>query len=222
MRWSGARALRLLIVGALSALAVPVDSRTVAAAACHGTLSRYHIVGRLRLDHTPLNAGNGTYRVGPGELTLHFDNGRGAGPVRMLAYKLTTNYSFTISVIGMRTTVAVRAVSRATPDSSGVVASGRLEGGELKWATAVHGYRTEGTLICGGAMCGRFGLPPPGETRFSDGPEAVRFQPFQFRMGDRRRFFMESTRMPRMRRLRADVAVALAGREARRRSRFCP
>ncbi len=218
MRWSGARGLRLLIVGALSALALPVDPRPVAAARCGATLARYHLVGRMRIEHTPLNAGNGTYRVGPGEIRLRFHDRQGeSGPVEMLAYKLSTNYSFTVSVIGMRTTVAVRAVSRAKPDGSGVVASGHVQNGMLVWSTPVRGYTTAGTVICSGAMCGRFGLPPPGATRFSDGPAQVQFKPFRFHLGDARRFIMESTEMPSLRPLHARVAVALAGHALERR-----
>ncbi len=221
MRWSYATALRLVLVGVLASLALPVDPQPLIAApsACHGAEVRYRTAGRLRLDHTPLNAGNGTYRVGPGIVTLRFAGRRpGAGPVQMLGYRLSTNYSFTVSVVGMRTTVVVHAIASATPDSSGVVASGRVEDGVLHWSTPISGYRTYGTVICSGAMCGRFGLPPPGTTRFSDGPAAVHFKPFAFRLGDLRRFTMESTELPPLRRLGARAAIALAGWE---RGRHC-
>lgn len=220
MGWTAADGLRLVFAGALAALVVPVGPRRAAAApqVCAGTEVHYHLRGQLRLDHTPLNAGNGVYRVGPGELVLRFEPARGGvGRVDMLRYRLATNYSFTVSLIGMRTTVVVRATARAEPASSGVVASGRVEEGTLTWSTPVRAYRTDGTLTCSGAMCGRFGLPPAGQTRFSDGPAPVHFKPFKFRLGDRRSFSMESTELPRMRRLGAHVALALAGRAWRRR-----
>ena len=209
-----------MVGGALSLL-VPVSTAAAGAApargeACRATQVRYRVAGKLKLGDTPLNAGNGDYRVGPGALRLRFDHA-GTQRVELLEYRLHMDYSYTTSLIGMRTTVAVRATARATPDRSGVVARGRIQSGALVWSTPVSGYRTDGTVTCSGAMCGKFGMPPAGETRFSDGPAPVEFKPFRFRLGDLRRFTMESTEVSRLELPKATVAVALVGREVGRR-----
>lgn len=221
----------VLSAGILLAASVPVRPARVGSAlpaargACSATVVRYGIGGRMRLQNTPMNAGNGVYRVGPGRLDLAFEgaHGRpGAGPVQLRSYRLPMRFSYTVSVIGMRTTVAVRAISRAVPDGSGAVARGHVERGVLTWSGPVRGYRTAGTVTCSGAMCGRFGMPPPGATRFSDGPTAVHFKAFRFRLSDIGTFTMESAEVPRLSRLRATVAVSLAGRELVRKCERVP
>ena len=202
------------------------DGRAAAdseAGACDGWDVEYTLSGNLTLTDTPLGAGNGTHRVGPGKVVLRFA-GEG-GRVAMRSYEMPEHFVIQPKKLFWQSTLHTDAVTRAAPDSPcGSVAEGELDGRTLRWTTETSGYHTDGTLTCEGNMCGSFGAPPKGSSPLRIGPNKVALGPFQFDR-DMQTFTMRSTFVSKTASPPQTAFIALSGRETRRacaRPSSCP
>jgi hypothetical protein len=184
---------------------------------CAGWEVEYALSANLRLSETPLGQGDGVYPIGPGRAVLRFDDrdGEPAGRVIVASYEIDEHFTVRSKALFWTTTVITDAETRATPDASGGVAEGALAGSTIAWATPFRGYRTDGTLSCEGALCGKFGAPPPGRSKLQIGPLPVEFRPFEL-ASDRKTFTMPYTFVVKTDMPMQTAHVALAGREVRR------
>jgi hypothetical protein len=176
----------------------------------------YALNGSLQLTGTPMGQGDGIYPVGPGTLTLRFDDhgGQPAGSAKVLSYDVHQSFTVTARALFWRTSVFSDATTRGVLDVCGPD-EGRLEGTFLSWSAPVRSFVTEGTLDCEGAFCGAFGAPPPGQSALHVGPTPVQFRPFQFSR-DMKTFTMASTFVTSTESPKQTSHMALAGREVRR------
>jgi hypothetical protein len=207
----------------LPTLAVVMLSADVTPAAdCKAWQIDYTLAATLTLSDTPMGAGDGEYAIGPGQMTLRFEDkgGKPGGRAQMLAYKMRDHFTVVSRALFLKTTVTTDARTRVTP-VAGVAAEGRLEGGRLDWTTKVRGYRTDGYLTCEGALCGKFGAPPAGRSELRIGPGDVQFSALQL-SADLKRFTMPSTFVAKTKTPKQTAHVELRGREARRRAIACP
>jgi 2-polyprenyl-6-hydroxyphenyl methylase/3-demethylubiquinone-9 3-methyltransferase len=184
---------------------------------CAAWFVEYTLAASLRLSDTPLGRGDGVYRVGPGALTLRFEDqdGRPGGSVKMVSYEVKQPLSIVSTVLFWKTTVTSDTTTRKEHDSCSMPPEGRLAGTTLTWDKAVPGFRSDGTVRCEGTFCGRYGAPPAGSTPFHIAAHASKLEPFQFSAD------MSSFTMPWMFVAKTDVPkqtahLALSGREARR------
>lgn len=184
--------------------------------ACDSWRIDYALAGSLQLTDTPMGQGDGVYPIGPGTLTLRFDDagGQPAGAVKLLSYDMHQTLTVTAKALFWRTTVVSDAVTRSVLDVCGS-SEGTLEGSSLTWTAPVRSFVTEGTLHCDGAFCGSFGAPPPGPSALRLGPIPVQFKTFQF-SADMKTFTMASTFVAATESPKQTSHMALAGREIRR------
>jgi hypothetical protein len=210
---------RLTAIGAVLVLAATLGPTSSAqqAPTCSGWQIEYALSASLELSDTPLGQGDGVYAIGPGRAVLRLEDadGRPGGTAAMLSYEMRENFTVTSKLAVFATTIVTDAWSRASPDSSGIAACGRLGGTTLEWNTPVEGYRTDGTLNCEGMLCGKLGAPPPGRSELHIGPHPVRFEAFEFAR-DLKTFTMASTFVANTEVPRQTAYIALAGRETRR------
>jgi len=171
----------------------------------------------LRLSDTPMGAGDGVYKVGPGSVVLRFEDKdrQPGGHVDMLSYRTSENFTIVSKALFWKTTVKTRATTRATPDQCGVVANGSLQSNTLVWSSPVRGCRTDGTLHCDGSLCGKFGAPPEGTSELHVPPHPVTFKPFGFGKG-LTTFTMDYALSSRSESPKQTAHVALSAREVRR------
>jgi hypothetical protein len=207
-------AFALVLGGVLRSRDVPAQPAGAAASACDVHDVTYSVTGNLQLTQTPMDAGNGTYAVGPGKLVLRVD-GR-TGQVKLLSYTIPEHFGIEAKKVFWTTHVDTNANAAAQPrDACGHVAEGTLQGRTLTWTTKVGGLRTDGTLTCRGSLCGKFGAPPPGSSPLHIGPNDVAFQPFQFG-ADGRTFSMASTFVATTQAPKQTAHLSFSGREVRR------
>jgi hypothetical protein len=210
---------RALAVAPLAALALALSSSAPARAdgvPCAAWDVEYALSANLTIRDTKMGAGDGTHPIGPGSLTLRFEGPAvGPGPVKMLAYQMTEQFTVNATAMFWKTSVTTDAKSVATPDACGIVAEGRLQGRTLAWSTPVRGYRTDGTLSCSGSMCGKFGAPPPGKSELHDPPQPVQFAAFEF-APNLETFTMAATQVAKSESPSQTTYVGLAGREVKR------
>lgn len=209
---------RAAFVASLAALGVTTALAADAAPTCPAWQIDYTLAAMLYLSDTPMGAGDGAYNIGPGSMRLRFSDvgGKPGGKAQMLAYQMRDHFTVETHTLFWTTKVVTRAQTRATPDSSGVVARGALASNTLKWASKVRGYRTDGTLTCEGSLCGKFGAPPAGTSELHVGPNDVQFSSLTFSSDLKRlempRTFVSKTKMPKQ-----TAHVMLKGRETARR-----
>jgi len=134
----------------------------------------YTLAANLKITDTPMGAGDGTYPVGPGKITLRVQN----NDVRLMKYEMPTRFSIHASVLFWKADVTTDAVTTAGGGCEGV-ARGRLENGKIVWQTPVRGMRTDGTITCTGNLCGNFGAPPPGKSELHVPPADRSFAAFE-------------------------------------------
>lgn len=208
-----------LYAAPLSLLLLSTD--VVRAADCTAWQSDYALSANLTLSDTPLGAGDGVYAIGPGEMTLRFEDkgGKPGGKVQMLAYKMRDHFVVKTRALFFTTTVKTRTNTRATP-VGGIAAAGKLSGQRLDWSSKVRGYRTDGYLVCEGTLCGKFGAPPAGRSELHIGPNDVQFSSLTF-SADLKRFTMPSTFVSKTKMPKQTAHVELKGREVARRSVAC-
>lgn len=171
----------------------------------------YALSAELTLSDTPMGRGNGTYDIGPGSMVLRFDG----SDVEMLSYTMRESFSVRVKTLGFTTTVTTDATSTAESQGCALV-RGTFDGHAIHWLTPLAGYRTDGTISCSGSFCGSFGTPPRGSTALHVGPAPQRFADFVF-SPDRRTFTMATTPGAKTTMPKQSSAVAMTGREVRRR-----
>ncbi len=176
----------------------------------------YVLAESLRLSDTPMGKGDGVYSVGPGHVTLRFDDvdGQPGGHVEMVSYDMQEHFTIESRALFWSAKVVTDTRTQGTPGACGV-AEGAMTGTTLAWTSPLRGYRTDGTITCEGTLCGKFGAPPPGSSELHIGPRPVAFSPFQFAR-DLHTFTMAETYVAKTEMPKQTAHVALAGREARR------
>ena len=184
---------------------------------CEAWEVEYALAAQLRLADTPLGQGDGVYSIGPGSVVLRYEDrdGQPGGRVAMRAYAMREHFTVVSKTFVFTTRVETDTKTHDTPDPRGIAAEGRLDGTTLSWATPVRGYRTDGTLICDGSMCGKLGAPPPGRSELHIGPGPVSFRSFELAR-DRKTFSMAETFVAHTDVPRQSAYLRLAGREVTR------
>lgn len=163
-----------------------------------------------------MGQGNGTYEAGPGRVVLRFEDqgGQPGGRVQMVSYDMHERFHIDSKTAFWGAHVSTDTLTRGTPDACGV-GEGVLRGATLAWTSPVRGYRTDGTVVCDGSLCGKFGGPPQGESQLHIAPGPVTLGPFQF-SPDMRTFTMRETLTSQSDMPKQKAYTAMSGREVRR------
>ncbi len=206
----------------IACVALAVFTKTVnaqpapAPAPCEGWLVDYALSASLELTDTPLGQGDGIYRVGPGSMSIRFDNvdGQPGGRAKVISYEMGEAFKVVSKTLFWATTVRTDTTTRANPIRCGAP-EGLLTGTALSWSRPLAGVQTDGTLFCEGSFCGTFGAPPAGQSPLHVPPAAVSFKAFQFST-DQKTFTMPSTWVSSTDAPKQTAHLALAGREVRR------
>jgi hypothetical protein len=195
---------------------LPAFARADAQPACNAWEVEYAATAQLRLSDTTMGAGDGTHAIGPGRIVLRWDDvgGQPGGSVKLTTYEMTDKFTVAAHVLGMGTTVVNDTVTRTTGNVCGVAAEGALGGDRrVRWPSPWSGVHTDGTQICSGSMCGKFGAPARGQSAYHTAPHPVAFKPFAF-AADMKSFHMDEAVTNRT--SRDTVNMTLDGRETRR------
>jgi hypothetical protein len=169
---------------ALGLVALPAEPASgqfeavAAVAACPAWDVTYAVSARLRITDTPMAAGDGEHPIGPGTFVVQVD--RAQSRVQVVSLELKERFTVHPKALLWNATVVTDANARATADASGFAGMGTFANGTLRWAGPIHGYRTDGSLVCEGSLCGKFGAPPAGRSELHWPPSSVPFQPLRF------------------------------------------
>jgi hypothetical protein len=198
-------------------LALPPEGASAQSspAPCESWEVEYDLSGNMQLSDTPMGQGDGTYLVGPGKMTLRFDDreGRPYGHASLASYELRQAFTVVSKTLFWKTSVASDVTTRTTGQTCGTV-GGTLAGSTLTWTRPVS-FRSDGTLHCDGSFCGKFGAPPPGVSDLHMPAEGVVLSPFQY-SSDMKTFTMPRTLVSKSESPKQTAHLALAGREIRR------
>lgn len=210
-------AVLLTAVGAVASCPSAAAPPTRLGPPCAAWELDYALRANLKLTDTPLGQGDGVVQIGPGRVVLRFEDkgGTPGGAVKMLRYEMRDHFTVKTRTLFWNTTVTNDTKTRATPDEKGVAASGTLAKRELAWSSPVRGYRVDGQITCNGAMCGKFGAPPPGTTEIHIGPNPVQFSSFSF-SPDLKKLGMPYTFVTKTKVPKQTSYIELKGVEARR------
>jgi len=173
---------------------------------------------RVRVSDTLLGAGDGDYDVASGALRVRYTavGGKPApGDAELLSLKVAFDFTAVTKVVGLKTQVRTVATARNTPDRCGIVARGAFDGSRLTFREAARGYRSEGKLYCEGALCGRFGAPPPGESSVVVGPFDASYRPLVLTDG-MKALTMDYSEVARGQSPRQTTSLRLVAREVKR------
>lgn len=213
------RSLIGLCVGLAYALAPPrVEAQgDPPAAPCGGWQVDYTLSGSLQLADTTLGQGDGTYAVGPGSMTIRFDDvdSKPGGRASLVSYEMREAFKVFSRTLFWATTVTTNTSSRAVGVDACGAPQGLLGGTTLAWSLPVPGVRTDGTLFCEGSFCGKFGAPPPGSSEIHIPAHPTTFKSFQF-SADMQTFTMRSMFVSKTEAPMQTAHLALSGRELRR------
>ncbi len=195
-----------------------LDAAAAPRAACTSWDIDYKLSAKLKLSDTPLNAGDGIHDIGPGAITLRFENdqGRPGGKVQLRSYQMREHYTLFMRALFTNTTLAVRADTRIAAGECASAAEGSLSDKTLSWLTPISGYRTAGKVTCTGFLCGKPGVPPAGVSELRIEPDRVRLETFEFSK-DSKTWTMDYGFAIYMRKPKQVVHIALRGRELQRR-----
>jgi hypothetical protein len=221
---------RFAAVGALVFSIGGVSGEPSSAAASDGSCDawevEYVLNATVRISDTTMGAGDGVYPNGPGTAVLRFANrgGQLGGDVQLIDYRMNDNFTVISHALLWEASVKADTVSRTTPNSCGVAAEGVLRGNQLSWKGPWRGMRSDGSVICNGGLCGKFGAPPAGRSELHVPPHPVSFLPFKYAT-DLQTLTMDYSVVSRQSSPSQTSRIALAGREVRRtcvRVRPCP
>jgi hypothetical protein len=182
---------------------------------CNAVDVQYDVSANLMITGTVMGAGDGLHSVGPGKVVLRFDGGQGQRHARLLTYDLRQTFTVTAKALLWTTRVSTNVQMRASHAPSSFVAEGMLGGSTLRWAGQASGLRSDGTLLCEGSMCGKFGAPPSGISEVHTGPSSMVLKPFEF-APDMQTFTMPFTLFSESDAPKERTLVSMAGREVRR------
>jgi hypothetical protein len=185
--------------------------------ACDSWQIEYLLSSTVVISDTTLGAGDGSYPNGPGKLVLRFDNqnGRPGGRARLIDYQMKDSFTVVSRVLAWEARVTADTISRTTPNACGVAAEGVLEGQRLRWNGPWSGMRSDGSLLCKGGLCGKFGAPPTGRSSLHVAPHPVSFKPFELG-SDLKTLTMGYAVVSRQSSPSQTSRIALSGREVRR------
>jgi hypothetical protein len=192
-------------------------------APCNAWDVEYTLAANLQLRDTPMGAGNGVYRIGPGTMVLRFEDrgGQPGGVAKMVSYTMRENFQIRSRTVFWTTTVVTDTRTNATAAGACPSAGeGNLIGRTLRWSTPIRGYHTDGTLTCEGNLCGSFGAPPPGTSELHIAAHDVQLSPFEFGP-DMKTFTMAHTFVSKTESPKQTAYMTLAGREVRRSCAAC-
>ncbi|HVY45109.1 MAG TPA: hypothetical protein VHB21_04480 [Minicystis sp.] len=187
------------------------------AAPCEAWQIEYAVNANVNISDTLFGGGDGTYPNGPGKVVLRFEDVDGApgGHAKLVEYTMHDTFTVVSHGLFWEARVTASAVSHTTPNASGAAAEGVLDGRTLRWNGPWTGMRTDGALLCSGALCGRFGAPPEGRSDLHVAPHPVRAQPFEF-APDFKTFRMPYAIVSQQSSPRQTSRIQLAAREVRR------
>jgi hypothetical protein len=212
---------RRLLVGTIMAAlvaALAAGSPNVAAAdeACAVSDVDYAIAGNLMVKETQFGAANGVYPLGAGKMRVRFEDGADGTPahVKLMSYELDNHLTIKASFALWWTKVETRSRTLAASTRDGA-ARGDVKGGEVVWSTPVAGYHSDGSIECGGNVCGKYGAPPPGESALHEAAPDFVFKPFHFGP-DGKTFTMDFSKVSHSESPKQTNFVALSGREMKR------
>ena len=205
-----------IVLGVGIALA-PAPASPAETAPCDAWDVDYILAANLKLEDTPMGEGDGVYKIGPGRVTLRFEDrgGQPGGKVKMLAYAMKEHFQIVSKTLFWTTSVTTDTNTGVTSDRCSVVAEGVLADHQLRWNKPLHGYRTDGTLTCDGSLCGKFGAPPAGTSALHIPPHDVAFAPFVYG-ADMKTFTMPFTFVSKSDMPKQTGSLALAARETKR------
>ncbi len=176
----------------------------------------YTVAANVQLSDTMMGAGDGVHTIGPGRIVLRIENADSPAPhVRMRVYDMKDGFTVVAKALFWGTKVTNNTRTSATPDDAGTIAEGTLDGTTLRWTTVVRAMHTDGTLLCEGSLCGKFGAPPEGASEVHTAPHPVTFNPFTFD-AEKRTFTMPYAVVSRSENPKQTSKVTLAGREVKR------
>jgi hypothetical protein len=144
---------------------------------------------KLVITDTPMGAGDGKHAIRSGTIKIQHakgSDGPAPGAARLLDLRIATDLTVEAGLLGVKAKVTTKTRAQFTPDNCGVVAKGVVKQGVLHWFGPARGYRSWSTILCEGALCGRFGGPPEGKSKMQHGPYPVKLQPLKFSHGVRR------------------------------------
>ncbi len=222
------RVLAAVLLPLALLIAPPAQRADAAPEACDGWVVEYALApgSQLKIEDTPFGAGNGTYALGPGTLALRFRDKDGKpllkGKVSVAAYSMHAHVPVTTNVLGMKTTVTSDTKTTVTADRCGKVASGLFKRTQLVWTTPFRHYRTDGTITCHGALCGRFGAPPEGKSEIHIPPRPVRMMALDFKGDDAKHFTSDFFMVEKTDSPRSTNYMRLVGHEVSRRCEKTP
>jgi hypothetical protein len=197
-----------VVVGAVALVPHAVDAEV-----CDAWDVEYVTAANLELRDTPMGEGDGVYRIGPGRAVIRYSTS--GEDAKLVSYQMTERFVIESRTLFWTTRVTTDSFTRTAPDRCGVVADGVKAGPMLRWTTPLAGYRTDGTLVCDGSLCGKFGAPPAGRSELHIPPHLVAFAPFKF-SADGKTFSMPNTQVSKTETPKQTAFIALSGREARR------
>jgi hypothetical protein len=178
---------------------------------CRVTDVQYLVSGNIQITDTAMGAGNGQHRVGPGKIVLRFDYRPDHPHVKLMAYDLRQNFTVVAKSFVWTTRVTTDIQMKAPLTA----AEGTLDAQTLRWGGQANGVRSDGTLTCDGAWCGKFGAPPSGSSEIHTGPESIELKPFQF-ADDMKTFTMPYALVSQSESPKQKTTMSIAGREVRR------
>jgi hypothetical protein len=181
--------------------------------ACRVVDVSYAVSANLKITDTTMGAGDGTHRVGPGQIVLRFDY-RGDHPhVTLRAYDLRQTFTVVAKAL-MWTTRVTTDIEMRAPQSM-PAAEGTLEAHTIRWGGHADGVTSDGTLVCDGTMCGKFGAPPSGRSEVHRGPSTIELKPFEFGQ-DMKTFAMPFALVSQSDSPKERTLMAISGREMKR------
>jgi hypothetical protein len=185
-----------------------------APAACATWETRYVVNGTLHISDTTMGAGDGYFRVGPGTLVLRID--AATGRAALTGFELHERFSLRPSAPLWSATVATDAWARFAPGARATDGAGWLSSdGVLRWSGPLHAYHSDGSIVCDGSLCGKFGAPASGRTEVHNLTPLVQLRPLRFD-ADRATFQMDYALVSESSSPRQKTYVALAGRRTAR------
>jgi hypothetical protein len=200
------------------AASIPVGlARAEEPPACRAWDIEYLLAANVRLSDTTMGAGDGVHSIGPGRVVLRVENqgGQPGGHAKMRLYEMKDLFTVVAKALFWGTKVTNDTHTTATPDADGTIAEGTFVDRSLHWDTALSGMRTDGSVTCEGALCGKFGAPPEGTSDVHTPPHPVTFANFEFD-SEKKTFTMAYSVVSRFESPRQTSRISLAGREAKR------
>jgi hypothetical protein len=210
-------ALGAILAGSMPAHAAPTAPNELP---CGVADVEYDLAATLAITDTVMGAGDGVHHIGPGRVVVRFDDRSGVRRASLLSYDLHESFTVVSSVLFWATRVKSDLQLRASPGTASV-ANGTMVGHDLRWDGRASGMRTDGTLQCEGAMCGKFGAPSSGTTEVHEGPSSIQLEPFQF-SADQKTFAMPFAVISKSDSPRERTLLSIAGRQVQRACVFAP